>query len=278
MNSTRDVLGSFVRFSVPTIANGRVYVGTGAALVVFGLLNQPSTTAVVNAASLQPGGVAPGSLITIFGSHLANATIAAPTARLPRSLGGVTLSINGIPAPLLFVSPEQINAQVPFEVTEGWAKATLQLAGMPPILIPFTIAAAAPGLFPNIQNQSAILNAGGHENTPDNPASVGSTVTVYLTGQGAVAPPVSTGEPAPGAAAFAQAVFPVTAKVGNRQATITFAGLSPDSAGLFQINLTVPRVSTGSHSLVVTVNGVSSNTRSLSVSDRRSRIAAVGDQ
>ena len=122
MNRARDVLGSFVRFSVPTIANGRVYVGTGAALVVFGLLNQPSATTVVNAASLQPGAVAPGSLITIFGSNLANAAMSAPTARLPRSLGGVTLSINGIAAPLLFVSPGQINAQVPFEVTEGPAK------------------------------------------------------------------------------------------------------------------------------------------------------------
>ena len=260
MNRSRDVLGSFVRFSVPTIANGRVYVGTGAALVVFGLLNQPSATAVVNAASLQPGAVAPGSLITIFGSNLANAALSAPPARLPRSLGGVTLSINGIPAPLLFVGPGQINAQVPFEVTEGPAKATLQLAGMPPVLIPLTIAPAAPGLFPNIQN------------TPDHPASVGSVVTVYLTGQGAVTPSVSTGEAAPGAA-----VFPVTATVGNRQATITFAGLSPDSAGLFQISLIVPRVAAGSHPLVVTVNGVPSNSRSLNVSASRSRMAAAGD-
>ena len=147
MNKTRDVLGSFVRFSVPTIANSRVYVGTGAALVVFGLLNQPSATAVVNAASLQAGAVAPGSLITIFGSNLANAALSAPATQPPHSLGGVTLSINGIPAPLLYVSAGQINAQVPFEVTGGSAKATLQLAGMPPILIPLTIAAVAPAFF-----------------------------------------------------------------------------------------------------------------------------------
>jgi len=259
MNRARDVLGSFVRFSVPTIANGRVYVGTGAALVAFGLLNQPSATTVVNAASLQPGAVAPGSLITIFGSNLANGAMSAPTGRLPRSLGGLTLSINGIAAPLLFVSPGQVNAQVPFEVTEGPAKVNLQLAGMPPVLIPLTIADAAPGLFPNIQN------------TPDHPASVGSAVTVYVTGQGAVTPSVSTGEAAPGAA-----VFPVTATVGNRQATITFSGLSPDSAGLFQIRLIVPRVAAGSHPLVITVNGVASNSRSLNVSESRSRMAVVG--
>jgi uncharacterized protein (TIGR03437 family) len=252
MNTSRDALGSFVRFSVPTVANGRVYAGTGDSLVVFGLLNQPSVTAVVNAASLLPGSVAPGSLITILGSHLANAAMVAPAAQLPHTLGGVTLSINGTATPLLFVSPEQINAQVPFEVTPGPAKATIQLAGMPPISVPLDIAPAAPGLFPNIR-----------------PAAVGSTVIVYLTGQGAVTPQVSTGEPAP-AAALAQAVFPVTATLGNRLATVAFAALSPDSAGLFQVNLVVPLLNTGSQPLVVTVNGVSSNTRFVTV-DRQQR-------
>uniref|UniRef100_Q01T37 IPT/TIG domain-containing protein n=1 Tax=Solibacter usitatus (strain Ellin6076) TaxID=234267 RepID=Q01T37_SOLUE len=246
-NTSRDALGSFVRFSVPTTANAKVYVGTKDSLAVFGLLNQPSVTAVVNAASLLPGSVAPGSLITILGSRFAGAPMVAPTAQLPHTLGGVTLSVNGISAPLLFIGPDQINAQVPFEVTPGAATAVLQLAGMPPISFPLEIAAAAPGLFPGIR-----------------PAAVGSTVTVYLTGQGAVLPQVSTGEPAP-AAALAQAVFPVTATLGNRQATVTLAALSPDSAGLFQVNLVVPALRPGSHPLVVTVNGVSSNTRSVTV-------------
>ena len=268
MNGTRDALGSSVKFSVPVIAGGRVYVGTGNALAVFGLLNQPSPAAVVNAASLQPGPVAPGSLITVFGSNLAPATMAAPTASLPRSLGGVTLSINGIAAPLLFVSPAQMNAQVPFEVSEGWAKAEIQVAGMPSVAITFKVAAAAPGLFSNIQNQPAGQGAVADGNTPDNPASADSTVTVYLTGQGAVTPPVATGEPAPGAT-LAQALFPVTATVGGLPATVTFAGLSPDSAGLFQVNLILPMIGAGSQPLVVTVNGVPSNTRPVSISGMR---------
>ena len=180
----------------------------------------------------------------------------------------VTLSINGTAAPLLSVSPDQINAQVPFEVTEGWATAVLQLADMAPVPIGFPIAAAAPAIFTHIQNQSAVRNADGSQNTPDNPASVGSPVTVYLTGQGAVAPPVSTGEPAP-SGTLARAIYPVTATVGHRPATITFAGLSPGSVGLFQINLVVPPIGTGLQPLVVTVNGVSSNTGSVSVSGRR---------
>jgi uncharacterized protein (TIGR03437 family) len=130
---------------------------------------------------------------------------------------------------------------------------------MPPILIPLTIAASAPGLFPNSPG------------TPDNPVRVGSTLTVYLTGQGAVTPPVLTGE-----SAAAQAIGPITATLGNRSATIASAGLSPDSPGLFQITVIVPRVAPGSHPLVITINGVPSNSRSVNVSDSRSRMAAVG--
>src|SRR6476620_3756220 len=61
MNSSRDALGSFIRFSVPTVAEGRVYVGTEHSLAVFGLLNELSPAAVVGSASFQAGPVAPGS-------------------------------------------------------------------------------------------------------------------------------------------------------------------------------------------------------------------------
>jgi hypothetical protein len=147
MNPSRDALGPFVRFSVPTIANGRVYAGSGDSLAVFGLLRQPSPMAIVNAASFAAGPVAPGSLISIFGSNLAEATQLAPDASVLYSLGGVTLLINGMTAPLLFVSPGQINAQVPFGVEAGPAAAVLQVTGMPPVSIEFTIAPATAGIF-----------------------------------------------------------------------------------------------------------------------------------
>jgi uncharacterized protein (TIGR03437 family) len=178
----------------------------------------------------------------------------------------VTLSVNGIAVPLLYVSAGQINAQVPFEAAEGWAKLLLQRAGEAPVPLALLIAATAPGLFPAIRNPSAGPSGGGSENSPDNPASVGSVVTVYLTGQGAVAPAVQTGEPGPGGTP-ARAVFPLAVTVGNRQAIITFAGLVTDSAGLFQIDFLVPGAGTGERSLVVTVNGVASNGRPVSVSD-----------
>ena len=262
---SRDALGSSLPFSVPTVADGRVYVGTRNALVVYGLLNQPSPTAIVNAASFQTGSVAPGSLISVFGSNLANTTITAAGGSVPRNLGGVTVSINGMAAPLSFVSSSQINAQVPFEVTGDTASALLKLTGIPPVSFSFPIAPSAPGVFSDRNNQSVVRNEDGSMNAPSNPARVGSTVTVYLTGQGAVEPPVPTGEPAPDT--VETVLYPISATVGRRAAAIAFSRLSPGSIGLFEIHLIVPPTLPGSQPLVVTVNGFSSNLAHVSVSN-----------
>jgi uncharacterized protein (TIGR03437 family) len=262
MKASRDALGSSVRFTVPTVANGKVYAGTGDSLAVFGLLTQPPQpllSAIVNAASLQPGPVAPGSLISIFGLDLAPASASVSPAGPSGIPGGVALSINGIPAPIQYVSPEQINAQAPFEVTAGPAIAELQLPAMPPAAIQFAVAPAAPGIFATGPN--------GSLNTANNPAAAGSSVTVYLTGQGAVTPPVATGAPAP-TVPLARAVYPVTATVGGQPAPVTFAGLSPGSIGLFRVDLQLPVMDSGIYPLEVSVNGVTSGTRSISVSGR----------
>jgi uncharacterized protein (TIGR03437 family) len=268
MKGSRDSLGRFVRFTVPTVANGKVYAGTGNSLVVFGLINQPPQpllSAVVNAASFQPGPVAPGSLISIFGLNLAQTTT---SARFASALGGVALFVNGVPAPLQFVSPDQINAQVPFEVTAGPAIAELRLPAMPPAAIEFTVAPVAPGIYANGENQAAVQNEDGTPNTQDNPAAANSLITVYLTGQGAVKPTVATGALAP-TDPVAHAVYPVTATIAGQLTEVTFAGLSPGSVGLFQVNLRLPLIASGSYPLEVSVNGITSNTRSVNVSASR---------
>jgi uncharacterized protein (TIGR03437 family) len=267
MNASRDVLGPFVRFSTPVIANGRVYAGTGDSLAVFGLLEQPAPTAVVNAASLTAGPVAPSSLISIFGSKLADTEPGSVTG-LPGSLGGTTLSINGKAAPLLFVSPSQINAQVPFGVPPGPSVATLQVTNMPAVSIEFSVVSVAPGIFTSGGNQAWVRNADGSLNTPGNPASAGSRVSVYLTGLGAAAPQVSDGEPALTAVAL-RAVYPVTARIGQYDATVISAGLRSGSVGVYQVDLLVPATEDGSYPLVVTVNGVASNARWISISAYR---------
>jgi uncharacterized protein (TIGR03437 family) len=271
MEGSRDALGSFVRFTVPTVVNGKVYVGTGNSLAVFGLLNQPAQpelSAVVNAASLQQGPVAPGSLISLYGMNLAPAAMSAASGVFSTSLNGVTLSINGIVAPLQFVGPGQINAQVPFEVAEGTATAELRVPGVSTAGIQFGVAPVAPGIFANGPDQGAVQNADGTPNTGDNPAAAGSLIAVYLTGQGSVEPTVATGAPAP----FdppARTPYQVTATIGGQPAALAFAGLSPGSVGVFQVNLSVPAMSPGSYPLQIVVNGLASNIRSIAIGGSR---------
>jgi uncharacterized protein (TIGR03437 family) len=266
MQPGRDALGSFVRFTVPTVVNGKVYAGTANSLVVFGLLNQPaqpSLESVTNAASLQPGPVAPGSIISIFGHDLAPGATPSICAAFCGTLAGATLSINGTAAPLQYVSPGQLNAQVPFETAAGMATAELRLPAMPPAAIQFPVAAAAPGIFGNAANQGVIGNEDGTMNSPENPAPSGSVVTVYVTGQGAVQPPVATGVPAP--APPAHAAYAVTATVGGLPAQVLSAELAAGAVGLSQVKLQVPAVGSGSYALVVSVNGAASNVRLITV-------------
>jgi uncharacterized protein (TIGR03437 family) len=225
---------------------------------VFGLLKQPSPTAIVNAASLTAGPVAPGSLISIFGSNLATATELASTTWLPHSLAGVTLSINRVVAPLLFVSPNQINAQVPFGVPVGPSVATLHVSAAPDVSIQFSLASAAPGIFVDGASQARARNADGSINTPGNPAAAGSRVSVFVTGLGAVDPSVEDGVPAPANVAV-RAVHPVTAKIGQSDSAVIFAGLSAESVGVYRVDLVVPRTNGGLYPVVITVNGIDSN-------------------
>lgn len=247
MNPGRDGLGTFVKFSLPTVANGKVYVGTSDAIAVFGLLGarpEPFLAALVNAATLQPGPVAPGSLISIFGSNL-TPSAAAWTPRKPAEL---TLSINGISCPLLFISQEQINAQLPFEIPPGPAMAMLQLPNEPPAGIAIIVAPAAPGIFTDAQNASGAFET----------VRPGELISLLLTGQGLVTPPAATGSTAPGIP-LASAVYPISATLGNRPLEIISAGLLPGSIGVFQVSLRVPPIAPGAYPLVINVNGAPSN-------------------
>ena len=268
MSPARDALGSYVKYSVPTVANGKVYAGTANSLAVYGLLSAPPPPvplAAVNAASFQAGPVAPGALVSIFGTNLAGNVMSASPPSLPLTLGGTSLAIDGVPAPLLYVSPNQINAQIPFETLPGSATVMVRSAGAPTSTLSISISSAAPGLFTTGQNRAAVQNADGSLNSPENPAAAGSTIAVYLTGQGAVSPAVPTGSPAP-LNPFAVAIYPVTATLRGLPANVGFSGLSPGSVGLFQVNLTVPALESGSYPLVISINGVASNSALVTVS------------
>lgn len=231
---------------------------TGPLVVINGILN--------NASSLPS--IAPGSLISIYGSGLSNTIAPAFGPPLPIVLYGTTVTINGRALPLLYVSPTQINAQVPYAISTGTATMTVDTATSSNWNSPvnFQVSAAAPGIYlQGTTNRAVALNLpDGTINSPQFPATPGQYLTVYLTGQGAVDPPVPSGSAA-SADPLSWDVLGTQAMIGGLPAPVQFAGLAPGFVGLMQINVQVPQGLSGDQPLRVSVGGVSSNTAVISL-------------
>lgn len=211
--------------------------------------------------------VSPGELISIFGYALALVPASAGSPPLPLKLSDVTVKINGVPAPLLYVSPLQINAQVPFETSTGTA--TVQVTSTAGTAsLPLQVALTAPAIFTlnsTISGPGAIEHGvTGQLVTDTNPASRGEIVSVYCTGLGAVNPAVATGAPAP--VPPSRAVSPVSVNIGGSPAEVTYAGVAPGFAGLYQVNVQVPVTTPpGAQDLQISTGGATSNTVTIAV-------------
>ncbi len=264
---TGDELDSFVEFAVPTPANGKVYVGTIGSLSVYGALAPatPSIGAVANAASYSQKAVAPGSLVAIFGTALALNTAAAPSVPLPISLNDVSVTFNGIPAPLLYVSATQINAEVPAATPAGPVQVIVRVAGAASAPFSIPIQAAAPGIFLSA-GVAAALDQDGLVNSAVHPAAAASIVSVFLTGDDDLDSNSVDGDPGSGQPASASGGTPeVVATLGGEAAALSYAGPAPGYAGLIQINMKIPALPAGVYPLVVTIDGQPSNIASLYV-------------
>jgi uncharacterized protein (TIGR03437 family) len=223
-----------------------------------------SSGGVVNAASYMPR-IAPGSLFTIFGTDLASATDAAAAIPLPPSLSGTSVTIGGRPAPLVYVSPTQINAQVPYELQEGsTAAVVVTVDGIASPQRTVQIAKAAPGLFTFGDKRAVVQNDNGSVNTGDNPARGGSYVVAYLTGGGNLDNAVATGAAA-GSQPLSRPRANVTAKIGGAAAEVSFGGMTPGLVGLLQVNMKVPNLGAGTYPVVIAVDGVESNAAQMTI-------------
>jgi uncharacterized protein (TIGR03437 family) len=228
---------------------------------------------IVNAASFQGGGVSPGEIVTIAGTNLGPTTPLGltldATGKVATSLGGVTVSFGGFAAPLLYVSASQINCIVPYELTGAGGAPSAQISYTGNLsFYPLTWAGAVPGIFTadgSGTGTAAILNSSGGYNGPQNPASQGSVITIYLTGEGQTNPSGITGAVTSANSSGSgpltpQPVLPVSVTIGGASAPVTFFGEAPGLvAGLMQINAQVPTgINTGSLPLLVDVGGVAS--------------------
>jgi uncharacterized protein (TIGR03437 family) len=216
-------------------------------------------TSVSSPATNLPGG-SPGMLLAVYGTKLSSATFTA-TANdnpLPYTSAGVTATINNMPVPLLYVSPTQINLQVPYTVGSGAAILGINNNGQI-ASFPLTIVPSVPGIFADESGNlapSAVTKAGG-------------TTTLFVTGVGVL----SSGWPS-GYAPFAgtsianlpKPLLPLSVTVGGIPAFIQFAGIPVGLIGTAQLNLILPAsVPSGKQPVIVTVNGVSSPPVTLTV-------------
>jgi uncharacterized protein (TIGR03437 family) len=206
-------------------------------------------TSVGNAASFGPS-FAPGMLMSVFGAGMSfgNAQTIATTPLPLTSSSGTSITINGIATPLLYISPTQINLQIPYEAAVGKAVLTVSAGGQT-ASINLTIQAAAPGIFVDSQT--------GHI-VPNEAAAGGSTLAFFITGAGLVTPGEPTGNvPTTGTTPVPN--LPVTLRVGGVPVTPVYVGIPTWSVGVLQINFVVPvGLAAGPQPVLVTIGGVSS--------------------
>lgn len=211
---------------------------------------------VLNGASFAKGQpVAAGSLISIFGTNLAASSAQADSIPLSTSLANVSVSFNGIAAPLngVFHDPvngDQINAQLPWEVQNGTAQVIVTRAGVPSAPQSLNVG-PSPGIF-SVQfgvgqaiaygnSDGAIAAApGAIPGLNTHPAKIGdpTTLVILATGLGPVSPPVQTGNNVTDGQVH-QTVTTPTVLVGGVAAQVVFSGLTPQFVGVYQINIVI---------------------------------------
>jgi uncharacterized protein (TIGR03437 family) len=202
-------------------------------------------TGVVNAGSSAPftAAISPGELLTLYGSNLSGSTQVASSIPFPTTLANnVQVKINGIPAPLYYVTPTQLSAIVPYAVTSGLAQVQVINNNTPSNLVTMLVGATAPGVLTQSQNglgYGDVIHADGTLVNAQNPAKPGETVSVFLTGLGPVSPSINDGAAGP-TNPYSLATNTVTAFVGGTSAPVGYAGLAPTLAGLYQVNITIP--------------------------------------
>ena len=191
----------------------------------------------VNAATFAGTVLAPGSLISVFGEGLAPGTASASLLPLPTELIGVSIRISNIPAPLLFVSPGQVNLQVPWEIAPGTVLITATVNGAPSNSIQANVGPYSPGVF-------VIVHADGSPVSSDNPAVAGEVLVAYATGLGPVTVNVPTGQAAPASPLAITTELP-TITIDSVPAEVVFSGMAPGFVGLYQVNVRVPTSGAG---------------------------------
>ena len=205
--------------------------------------------------------LAPGTIVQINGTALAAGTMQASSIPLPTNLNDTQVLIGGIPAPLFYVSPGQVVAQVPLELNPN-NQYQLIASANGALTSPITIqlAPVTPGFAVNPDGSLTAQHGDGSSVTSASPAQPGEEVVTYLLGLGNLTSPIADGAGAPLNPLAVAAVTPVVTLNGT-PATVAFAGLTPGLVGLYQVNFQVPQGTPNGNVMVALTQGAfTSNT------------------
>jgi uncharacterized protein (TIGR03437 family) len=254
-----------------TIPSGVVTMSAPRAVkALFDAVPYIAPAGVMNAAGTTPNaGVAPGGIVAIFGASLTTLTAVAPEGVLPQTMGGLTVAVADRLLPLFFVSPGQINAQLPDDLATGDYVLTVTPTGAPQVHASFTVVRNAPGLFPVPVDGQTIANAlAMHEDgslvTADAPAKPGELLTLYGTGFGPAERTRPEGFTIPQSPSYSL-VDAVTVQAGELAIHAEKAFAAVGRCGVDAVQFRLPGSVTGTVTLRVTINGADSNTLLLPV-------------
>lgn len=228
---------------------GRILVADGSTSVrILQPVSQSALIgAVVDAASESAIALSPGKIVVIYGTGLGPTTLVSNQPQndaFSTQLAGTTVSMNGMPAPILYTSATQVAAITPYEITGATAQVQVTYQGAASQAVSVPIDASAPSLFSlnsSGAGQVAAVNADGSINDAAHPVQLGGYVSLYATGEGQTMPAGVDGKLAPLAPPFPQPQASVSVTVGGLPATVLYAGGAPgEVAGLMQVVVQIP--------------------------------------
>jgi len=205
-------------------------------------------------------GLGPGNIVQIYGSGLSSQTNSPTVLPLPTTVSGTSVFIGGITAPLFYVSPGQVNAQIPFELTAGnQYQVIVNANGALTTPQPIQLTAAVPAILQFTSGAVVAQHTDGTLILDTAPAVPGESVVIYLTGLGATDVLVPSGTASP-ASPLANVVDTPVLTLNGATIPVQFAGLTPTLVGLYQINFQIPlTLVSGNYELLISQSGSVSN-------------------
>ena len=236
--------GSSGAYGVAVDNSGNIYIAdnfSNAVRVLRPTNQSVFISSVVDAASQRADSISPGKIVVIYGAGLGPTQLIQnqpSNGQFGTSVSGTVVSFNGIAAPILYASATQVAAVVPYAIGGATAQVAVTYQGQASAAVAVPVALSAPSLFTLNETgsgQATAINADGTVNTAANPVKIGSSITLYATGEGQTSPGGVDGK-----VGGSSPILPVKVMIGGVQTTSSTGGAPGQVSGLLQLNVQIP--------------------------------------